>query len=314
MTTLAAKCPTVAAVVLNYKAVEDTKACVLSLKRCGYPNLEIILVDNASQDGSAEELARTFPDLPLLIQPANLGYAGGNNAGIRHALGMKADYILITNDDVVVEKGFLDRMVDIMEQDTSVGVVSPKVFRASSPNEVFAAVGEFNWWICTGMDRGRNEEAIRSTTLECDVDYVPGVLLLVRREVFETVGLFDERFFMYFEDVEFSRRVKTRYRMVFTAHAVAFHKGGAGRGWRNYSALYLYYHTRNRIWLFRDEGWLYRLYVVFFTLSNAIAKAIMVSLNYLRSPQQTLRQWNALYHGFLDGLAGQEKSRRAVSR
>jgi GT2 family glycosyltransferase len=299
--------PRVAAVVLNYREVEDTKNCIVSLRECGYQNLKIILVDNASQNGSVEELARAFPDLPLLIQPTNLGYAGGNNAGIRFALTMNVDYILISNDDVVVTKGFLEPMVGMMERDKGIGIVSPKVFYSSSPQEVFAAVGEFNSWFCTGMDKGRDEEACRSTTLECDVNYVPGVLLLARREVFETVGLFDERFFMYFEDVEFSRRVRTRYRMAYTARSVAFHKGGAGKGWINYSELYLYYHTRNRIWAFRSEGWEYRLYVVLFTLSNAIAKAIIVSLNYFSDPRKTMRQWKAVCNGFLDGLGGGKK-------
>jgi GT2 family glycosyltransferase len=303
--------PKVAAVVLNYREAEDTKNCVLSLRQCGYQNLEIVLVDNASQNGSAEELAGAFPDLPLLIQPTNLGYAGGNNAGIRFALTMDVDYILISNDDVVVTKGFLEPMISMMERDKGIGVVSPKVFYSSSPQEVFAAVGEFNPWLCTGMDKGRNEEACRSATLECDVDYVPGVLLLLKREVFETVGLFDERFFMYFEDVEFSRRVRTRYRMAYTARSVAFHKGGAGKGWRNYSVLYLYYHTRNRIWAFSGEGWLYRLYVLMFTMSNAIVKAVAVSSNCLRDPRKTISQWKALCNGFLDGIIGKENSRGA---
>lgn len=314
MTKSTTRPPRVAAVILNYRGVEDTKKCVLSLQQCGNQNLEIILVDNASGDGGAEQLASTFPDLPLLIQPTNLGYAGGNNAGIRYALRKNVDYILISNDDVVVENRFLDPMLAVMERDTGIGVVSPKVFYASSPQEVFAAVGEFSWWLCTGLDKGRDEEACRSSTLERDVDYVPGVLLLVRREVFETVGLFDERFFMYFEDVEFSRRVRTRYRMVYTARSVAFHKGGAGKGWRNYSELYLYYHTRNRIWAFRDEVWLYRLYVVLFTLSNAIAKAAVISFSYFHSPRKTRRQWKALYSGFLDGVAGQEKSHETSLR
>jgi GT2 family glycosyltransferase len=279
-----------------------------------FNNVVTRILRSSSGDGGAEELARTFPDLPLLIQPTNLGYAGGNNAGIRYALAKNVDYILISNDDVVVENGFLDPMLDVMERDMDIGVVSPKVFRASSPQEVFAAVGEFSWWLCTGLDKGRDAEACRSTTLERDVDYVPGVLLLVRREVFETVGLFDERFFMYFEDVEFSRRVRTRYRMVYTARSVAFHKGGAGKGWRNYSEFYLYYHTRNRIWAFRDDGWFYRLYVVLFTLSNAIAKAAVISFSYFKNPRKTRRQWEALYTGFIDGIAGQEKGHGMSSR
>jgi len=299
--------PRVAAIVLNYKAVEDTKNCVLSLQRSGYPNLEIVLVDNASQDGSVDELTRAFPHLPLLVQAKNLGYAGGNNAGIRYALQRETDYVLIANDDVVVQGDFLGPLVSLMERDHGVGVVAPKVLRATPPHEVFAAVGEFSRWRCTSLDRGRNKDLYNSDTVECEVDYVPGVLLLVRREVFETLGLLDERFFMYFEDVEFSRRVNTRYRMMYTARSVALHKGGAGRGWRNYSVLYLYYHTRNRIWLFRDEGALYRFYVVIFTLLNAIAKGVAISLNCFVHPRQMLEQWGALSRGFLDGLAGQKE-------
>lgn len=304
--------PRIAAIVLNFNAFVDTRNCVLSLKQCGYPNLSIILVDNNSQDGSAEELARAFPDLPLLIQSHNLGYAGGNNAGIQHALGTDSEYILITNDDVTFERGFLEPMVALLQRDRGVGVVSPKVFRAESAGNVFAAAGEFSWLLCTGLDRGRNKSSYESTTLECDVEYVPGVLLLSRREVFETVGLLDERFFMYFEDVEFSRRARNQYRMMYTARSVAYHKGGAGRGWRNYSILYLYYHTRNRIWAFRDESWFYRLYVFLFTLVNALAKSVFVSLNLLRDRGRTLDQWNALLCGFVDGCVPQETD-RAIS-
>jgi GT2 family glycosyltransferase len=301
--------PRVAVVVLNFKALVDTKNCVLSLMQCGYPNLSIILVDNASQDGSAEELARTFPDLPLLVQSHNLGYAGGNNVGIRYALGTDAEYVLITNDDVTFESGFLEPMIALMEREREVGVVAPKVFRAASAGDVFAAVGEFSWLLCTGLDRGRNKSAYESTTLECDVDYVPGVLLLSRREVFETVGLLDERFFMYFEDVEFSHRVQSQYRMMYTARSVAYHKGGAGRGWRNYSILYLYYHTRNRIWAFRDKSCFYRLYVLLFTMVNVLAKSVFISSNLFRDRRRTLAQWNALMCGFVDGCVPQETNR-----
>lgn len=294
--------PTVYAVVLNYNGAEDTKKCVRSLQQSGYSTLEIVLVDNASPDSSAEILAKTFSDLPLIRQPTNAGYAAGNNAGIRYALGKNADYILIVNNDVVVEKGFLEPMVALMLRDTGIGVVNAKVFYQSTPYEIFSAVGEFSRWLCTGLNKGRDKTACQSSTLECDVDYICGVLLLVRREVFETVGLLDEQFFMYFEDMEFSRRVRTRYRLAYTARSVAFHKSGGGKGWRTYTELYLYYHTRNRVWAFKDEAWPYKSYVVLFTLANALAKAAVVSLNCVSAPQKMIRQLKALRDGVIDGL------------
>ena len=299
--------PFVYAVVLNYNGTEDTRECVSSLQQSGYPRLEIVIVDNASPDGSAEVITRSFPDLPLLRQATNGGYAAGNNAGIRYVLARNADFILVINNDVVVEKGFLEPMVNMLRRDSGIGVVNAKVFYQSAPQEIFSAVGEFSRWLCTGLNKGRDAEACRSTTLECDVDYVCGVLLLIRREVFETIGLLDERFFMYFEDVEFSQRVRTQYRLAYTARSVAFHKSGGGKGWRAYTELYLYYHTRNRLWVFRNETWPYRVYVALFTLATALAKAAIIFLNCVDNPRKMLKQWEALYDGIIDGLIGHSR-------
>jgi GT2 family glycosyltransferase len=293
-------------VVLNYNGANDTKKCVLSLQDSGYTNLDIVLVDNASPDGSGDILAEAFPDLPLLRQQSNIGYAGGNNAGIRYALGKNANFILIINNDVIVEPGFLQPMVDLLNRDAGIGIVNAKVFYQSAPDHVFSAAGEFSRLLCTGLNKSWNNEICKSSTLECEVDYICGVLFLARREVFETVGLFDERFFMYFEDMEFSHRARTRYRLAYTARSVAFHKSGGGKGWKSYSDLYLYHHTRNRLWAFEDEPVLYRIYVVLFAFMNSLAKATVLSLNLIDSPRNTLRQWQALYKGFVDGIRGRE--------
>ena len=158
--------------------------------------------------------------------------------------------------------------------------------------------------MCTGLNVGRDAAGCRSTTLECDVDYVCGVLLLVRREVFETVGLLEESFFMYFEDVEFSRRVLKRYRLAYTARAIAYHMSGGGKGWKSYTELYLYYHTRNRLRVFRKESRTYRAYVAGFTIANAAAKAAVIARNCVSDPAKMLRQWKALWRGLTDGLIG----------
>ena len=137
---------------------------------------------------------------------------------------------------------------------------------------------------------------------ECEIDYVCGVLLLVRREVFERVGLMDDRFFMYFEDVEFSRRVLTQFRMMYTPRGIAYHKSGGGKGWKSYTELYLYYHTRNRFWVFAGDPLYYRAYVTLFTLANVLAKAGIILMNYAREPEVNKKRLRAVVRGVADGL------------
>jgi len=297
------QCPSVFAVVLNYNGAEDTKKCVYSLQQSGYPNLKIVLVDNASTDGSAEFLARTFPDLPLIRQPTNGGYAAGNNAGIRYALENKADYVLIINHDVIVAPGFLEPMVSMMEREPHIGVVNPKLFYQSNPREIFSAVGEFSYWRCTGRNIGSNKAACQSPTLECEVNNICGAALLVRRKVFEVVGFFDERFFMYFEDVEFARRVRQKFSLAYTARSVGYHRSGGGKGWRNYTELYLFYHTRNRFLVFNDASWFYKIYVTLFTTVNSLAKTILILQNWIRDQEKTRNQLKALWKGWGAGLS-----------
>ncbi len=287
-------------VVLNYNGADDTIACVRSLQVITGQNLEIVLVDNASTDDSADRLRRAFPRLTLLQSPTNTGYAGGNNLGIRHALEAGAEYIMIMNNDVVVTPGFPGPMVEVLQNDPSAGVVTCKVFYNDRPTVVFAGAGRFNRWICTGMNKGGYLERRTKNDRPGYADFIPGVLFLARREVFETAGLFDERYFMYFEDVEFSRRVVSRYRVAYTPHATAYHKSGGGTAVRNYTSLYNYYHTRNRLLTFAGDPWFYRWYVVGFSLMNIGMKTLLQFPNVLGRDGDG--QISALWRGFRDGL------------
>jgi GT2 family glycosyltransferase len=294
--------PAVAAVVLNYNGLADTIDCVQSLKRSMYANLKIILVDNASTDGSQTSLPTRFPDVPLIVQPSNTGYAAGNNAGIRLALEQGARYILILNNDVIVAPDMLSVMVEKAEQRVQVGIVSGLVFYPGTPADVFSAGGHFSKWLCAGMNTGIVRHREGQEWVECDVTYACGALQLVRREVFESVGLLDERFFMYFEDLEFSRRVLKKFIISFTPRATACHKSGGGKGWRSYTELYLYFYTRNRFLVFASDPLVYRIYVAAYAALNAIAKTCVLSLNLRRDSTRTRRQLKALWAGYRDGL------------
>lgn len=293
--------PLVMAVVLNYNGYEDTVKCILSLQDASYPNLKIVLVDNGSPDRSGERLKAKFSDLPILLLKNNTGYAAGNNVGIRFALEKGSDYVLVINNDVVVDPGFLGPMVNIIENQHNVGIVTCKVYYQTAPQEVFSAASKMNWLLCTGVNKGSHLKSFQKVDAECFTDYACGVLLLMHATMLKTEGLFDEKYFMYFEDVEFSRRILRSYKIVYTPHGVAYHKSGGGKGWSSYSELYLYYHTRNRFWAFREEIFLYRTYVFIFSFINVLIKTFFILFNIVSDRKRMVRQLLSLWKGFREG-------------
>lgn len=295
--------PAVVAVVLNWNGFADTQKCVASLQQIDYPNFEIVVVDNGSTDDSAEKLTQAFPHLKFIRLQQNRGYAAGNNAGIKFALAQGAQYVLVINNDVVVEKKFLSPMVELAERMPEVGVVTCKVCYLSNPKQIYAAGGTFSRWLCTGINDlqwqlDNSEQNV--TDREREISFAPGCVLLIRRAVFERVGLLDERFFLYVEDLEFSRRVNLHFRMFYTPQGKIYHKSGAGTSWVSYTPTYLYYHTRNRLWAFKNDPLIYRAYVFLFSLMNALAKTLVL---WQRNPDDTRPKIRALWRGFRDGVS-----------
>ncbi len=291
--------PPVIAVVLTWNSYGDTVRCIESLKKATYPSLDIVLVDNGSTDGSPEILSGNFPDIPLLKLPSNKGYGAGNNAGIRFATGKGYNYILILNNDVVVDPEFLEPMVQAMQTQPSVGVVTCKAFFQSDPARIYTTAGRFSKARCSGIPR-----QISRIDEDGDASYISGCIMLVKKKVFESVGFFDERFFMYFEDVEFSRRVLYRFRMYYTPKGVVYHKSGGGQRWSNFNSTYLYYTARNRLLTFKDEPWSYRLYVLVYSFVSAASKTIVISFSLSGQHREETRKnrISAIWRGFKDGV------------
>jgi len=292
--------PSVIAVVLNWNGYDDTVQCVSSLQQAHYSNLQIILVDNGSTDGSTTRLEQAFPALTLIKLSENTGYAAGNNAGIKAALARGADYVLVINNDTTVEKKFLQPMVDAAERDITAGVVTCTVNYQAEPDRIYAAGGQFKRWLCTGVNANQREIFAEQSAREREVSFISGCVMLVRRSVFEKCGLLDERFFLYFEDLEFSRRANKNFRLLYVPGAKIYHKSGAGTKWASYTPTYLYYHTRNRLWAFKNDFWFYRIYVFGFTILNALAKTLVVI--YSHRGHSLRDRIQAIWRGVKDGL------------
>jgi GT2 family glycosyltransferase len=207
--------PSVRIVVVNYNGGQLTLDCLRSLlaTRWPAPHLEVILVDNASTDGVVARAREDLPVVRIMESARNLGFAGGCNLAMRDRGGV--DYVALVNNDACVDPGWLAPLVDTLERDRSLGAACPKILRAG--NGVIDNVGvELGRW-GRGADRGHNEPDRGQYDSPADVFAWCGAAVLLRREYLDEVGLFDERLFLYCEDLELAwrgRRRGWRYRAV----------------------------------------------------------------------------------------------------
>ena len=298
----AGRLPNVVAIVLNWNGCADTIRCVESLQKVVYAILSIVIVDNGSSDGSVEKLSKHFPELLILPLQRNGGYGAGNNAGIRYALDHGADYVLILNNDTVVSPHFLMPLVETLEARKNLGVVTGRVHYLSHQEQLFSGAGRISRLLCTGLNKGGLFSRSQKPDEGRDINYICGVMLLVKRPVFEQVGFFDEKYFMYFEDLEFSQRVCRQFTMRYVPTSLLYHKSGGGKGWRSYTETYLYYHTRNRFLAFENESLLYRGYVSLFSVAVSVGKSFFILMNIVKDSPRARRQLVSLWRGLRDGV------------
>ncbi len=216
--------PKVAIVVLNWRDSEATFACLDSLAATDYPNFRAVVVDNASIDGSVDELARR-PSIDLVRNSVNLGFTGGVNVGLRHAADSGADYIWVLNSDAVVRPDVLGKLVAVAEADPTIGLVSPVFHDPDEPERVEFCVGRFDPLARYASQTADPAQARDWQRNFPDEILLLGTALLVRRAVFERIGGLDDQFFAYVEDVDFSlRSLRAGFRNVAVPDAVVFHK------------------------------------------------------------------------------------------
>lgn len=195
-------CPKVSIIILNYNRKERLKKCLDSIFQISYPNFEVVIVDNNSNDGSFEMAKTGYSRAVLIKNEKNIGYSSGNNVGIRYALERMTDYILLLNNDTEVKPTFLSRLVGVAENNPQIGILSPLIFDGYS-GKVWFSGGKIDWIKMKAI----NLSEIRAED-NFDTDFISGCAMLVRKEVFGKAGLFDEDFFLYWEDVDFSLRAK----------------------------------------------------------------------------------------------------------
>lgn len=253
----------IAVVSVNFNGEKDTLELLEALKKLSSTtyNLKTIIVDNGSADNFVESASKKFPEVDILQTGINKGFSGGYNRGIEHALLWGADYVLIINNDALTpERNLIPKLLETFRKDEKIGLVSPKIYFApgyefhkdkykkeDQGKVVWFAGGKFDWDNVMSVHRGIDEVDHGEYSGEMEMDFATGCCFLIKREVLEKVGMFDDSYFAYFEDSEYSKRVLgAGYKIYFNGNTSIYHK--VSQTTEIGSSLTDYYLTRNRLY------------------------------------------------------------------
>jgi GT2 family glycosyltransferase len=217
--------PKVSVIILNWNQKDLTLACLASLKECRYPNYEIILVDNASEDQSVPAIRKNFPAVQIIENKRNLGVAGGRNVGIKYIQQRDSDYLLLLDNDTTVHKDFLTEMVKVGENDKKTGILTGKIYFHSYQNKIWAAGGSVNLYRCHFAAIGYNQTDKGQYDEIKEVDFAPGCCLMIKTKVIDKIGILDEDFIQYFgEDTDWCLRAKKNgYKVMYVPESKLWH-------------------------------------------------------------------------------------------
>jgi GT2 family glycosyltransferase len=287
--------PVVYGVVLNWNKSADTLACLGSLVCQDAISPKLLIVDNASTDNSIQQIREKFPQAEIITNSQNLGFARGINKGILYALDAGAGYVFIINNDAYLEVTALATLLDHISDD--VGILAPMVYYASHPEKIWSIGGRSNLLNLETVGDARGQIDLGNWPQSLERDFVTGCAMLIPRHTFERVGLFDERFHMYYEDADFCRNIRDAgLRILVIPKAKAWHKVSLSSGGSE-SPNERYWMARSSILFFAKHARGIQWLAVFFW---RLGSSIRTSLRLLRK-----RRWQSLaayWRGLIDGL------------
>ncbi|WP_245975116.1 glycosyltransferase family 2 protein [Deminuibacter soli] len=270
---MAANQPLVSIITINYNNVAVTCDLLLSIACVNYPNIEVIVVDNASAENPTAALVEAYPGIKVIVSEKNLGFAGGNNLGIKAATG---DYLFFVNNDTVMTAGLVDGLLEIFQQYPDAGIVSPKFHYYYAPGVIeFAGYNQVNVFNGRNTMVGCRKKDYGQYDKVSETHYAHGGGMMVPAKVIAEVGMMPELYFLYYEEFDWCEQIKRKgYKVYYQSNALIYHKESMSVG--KHSTLKTFYLSRNRILFMRRNVKgvplvLFTCYFTFITLPKNVA-------------------------------------------
>ena len=290
-------------IVLHWGIEADTIACLRSIGASRFAARPLLVIDNGTGVPSDAAIAAAVPGAEVVRLPENVGYTGGNNVGIRRALAAGAEYVIVVNNDAEVAPDCLETLVGVARAEgPRVAAVGAKVFSADDHSRLWMAYGRLTWRAALIKRVGEGDADDTRFEERRDVDWVSGCCVLLTRRALEDVGLFDEFFFAYHEDVDWCTAARTRgYRIVFAPEARAIHHGGGSNAGSGRGDAVRYLCARNTVLFARKHARLRDWVRLGVTIGGSLPFAYVRMRR--RGDTSPIR---ALVRGYRDGLLGRE--------
>lgn len=288
-------------VVLVWNGREDTLRCLGSLEAAAGERTRVVVVDNGSVDGSPAAVRERFPWVEVIETGENLGFTGGNNVGIRHALDRGADYVLLLNNDTEVDPSFVSEMLAVARKSPGIGFVSPKIYFFEPRDLIWFAGARFSTRTGYGRVRGYRETDRGQYDKEVEIARPCGCALLATRRLCEEVGLLDPGIFLYGDEVEWMLRARKKgYAAWYAPKAKVWHKVSASVGSEDHPNTF-YYCVRNTLYLLRAHA-SYRFPPLNWIRDFVVAGVFLLALLRSRAPKG--KGLRAIRDGIADSLRG----------
>ena len=234
----------VSIITINYNESQVTLDMLATVRKLTYPNVEVIVVDNASPYDNPDRIKENFPEVVLIKSEENLGFAGGNNLGVDVA---KGDYLFFVNNDTELPPGLLEPLVETLQRDNEIGMVSPKIKFHWDPTLIqYAGYTPMNHWTIRNNSIGYHQKDDGRFDAEGETESIHGAAMMVPKTVIESVGRMTEIYFLYYEEHDWAEMIKRAgYKIYYQPKAHILHKESLSTG--KFSPLKTYYIARNRI-------------------------------------------------------------------
>ena len=297
--------PSISIVILNWNGLKDTLPCLRSVFNIRYPDFEVIVADNGSEDESVEVIRRQFPQVILLENKENLGFAEGNNRAIEVALRRGAEYIVLLNNDTEVDPGILAAFAQAAMAHPGCGLFAARIFFFDEPRRLFYRGAKFIWQLAGFLHIGHHDLETNESEAVEDTGFASGCALLASAKMIRDIGPLDSRFYLNWEDIEWSTRSISRgYGCKLVPKAIVYHKVSASFVGGAQGAHHRYYFARNQLlWIRLHLGRRFVASLLAKVIGWRILRDIGTFFNPLAS-SAARRSARAGLHGVLDFFLG----------